>query len=321
MNKIQNVIDGSAHFSHMYPYTNLHEMNLDFLLTEYQNIVKELNETIDWANNHQGEYEEALARLEAVENEINTFEQRIEAEFSQLKADQEVAFAEQTAKLDAAIVQMEGEIDAKLVQFQTELDIKLAQFTNDFLQLKAQVEREINNLKAEINSMIIELRNSQQANNQFIFDYVENRLDQFIIDFPSLVDTPVYNPVRGSMTTLQRCINDLYDFARFYGLTAQQYDVLQLTAEEYDNYELTALDYDQRGYLLLGYPDENLYMRSPFTGQMAKISEVVTDLAHFHMDVLTAAEYDALELTAEEYDEKEITAFEYDWDGKDILTA
>ena len=321
MNKINNVIQGSAYFSHAYPYTDFHEMNLDFLLTEYQQIVNNLNEAIDWINKHQGEYEEAMRRLEAVENEIATFEAHIEAEFAKLKADQEAAFAEQTAKLDAAIALMEEEIDQKLIQFQTELDINLAQFTNDFLQLKAQVEREINNLKAEINSMIIELRNSQQANNQFIFDYVENRLDQFIIDFPSLVDTPVYNPVRGGTTTLQRCINDLYDFARFYGLTAQQYDTLQLTAEEYDNMELTALEYDQRGYLLLGYPDENLYMRSPFTGQMAKISEVVDDLAHFHMDVLTAAEYDALELTAEEYDNREITAFEYDWDGKDILTA
>lgn len=321
MNKITNLIQGSAAISHAYPYTDLHEMNLDFLLTEYQAIVTNLNEAIDWINTHQGEYEEAMARLQAVENEINTFEAHIEAEFAKLKAEQTAAFAEQTAKLDAAIAQMEAEIDQKLIQFQSELDIKLAQFTNDFLQLKAQVEREINNLKAEINRMIVELRNSQQANNQFIFDYVENRLDQFIIDFPSLIDTPVYNPVRGTNTTLQRCINDLYDFARFYGLTAEQYDVLQLTAEEYDDLELSALDYDQRGYLLLGYPDENLYMRSPFTGQMVKVSEVVDDLAHFHMDVLTASEYDALELTAQEYDDKEITAFEYDWDGKDILTA
>lgn len=321
MNRIGNGISSGMAFTAKYPYTDFHELNLDWLLDAYQQIVDNLNEAIDWINTHQGEYEAAMARLEAVENEINTFEQQIEAEFEKLKAEQEAAFAEQTAKLDKAISDMEAEIDQKLIQFQSELEQRLVQFTNDFIQLKTQVQREINQMKAEINSMMIELRNSMAANNQLIFDYVETRLDQFINDFPSLVDTPVYNPVRGGETSLQRAINDLYDFARFYGLTASQYDNLQLTAEDYDNTGLTALEYDQRGYLLLGYPDENLYMISPFTGQYAKVSEVVMDLAHFHMDVLTAKEYDDLELTAQEYDDKEITAFEFDWDNKDILVA
>ena len=321
MSEITNVVPFYPTVSHKYPYTDFHDMNLDWLLSEYHDIVEYLNNAISWINTHQGQYKEALARLEAVENEIDTFEQHIEKEFADLKAEQEAAFAEQTAKLNKAISDMEAEIDDKLIQFQSELEIRLVQFTNDFIQLKTQVTREIEQMKADINTMMIELRNSMQANNKLIFDYVEARLDQFINDFPSLVDTPVYNPVRGGETSLQRAINDLYDFARFYGLTASQYDNLQLTAEEYDDLGLTALDYDQRGYLLLGYPDENLYMISPFTGQYAKVSEVVMDLAHFHMDVLTAKEYDDLELEAETYDNKEITAFEYDWDSKDILTA
>ena len=62
-------------------------------------------------------------------------------------------------------------------------------------------------------------------------------------------------------------------------------------------------------------------MVSPFTGQYTKVKNVVMDLAHFHMDGLSAKEYDDLELEAEEYDDKLITAFDYDWFGKDILTA
>ena len=59
-----------AGITNKYPYTDFHEMNLDWLLTTYQSIVDKLNETIDWANNHQTEYEEAIARLTAVENEM-----------------------------------------------------------------------------------------------------------------------------------------------------------------------------------------------------------------------------------------------------------
>ena len=62
-------------------------------------------------------------------------------------------------------------------------------------------------------------------------------------------------------------------------------------------------------------------MISPFSGQYVKVKDVVMDLAHCHMEGLTAAEYDALDLEAEEYDDKNITAFDFDWFGKDILTA
>ena len=314
MKKINNAINGGLSWVNKYPYTDNHEMNLDFLLIQYQDIVDNVNQIIDWVDKHEIDYEEAMRRLEKVESELDTFETQIRTEFDQLKA-------EQTRQLNQAIEAMEAEIQYEIIQFRNELDQKLAQFTADFLKLQADVTAEINRLKAEINSLIIELRNSQEANNRLIMNYVENRLDEFLNNFPELVDTPVYNPVRGGITSLQRAINDLYDFARFYGLTAAQYDALQLTAEEYDNYGLTAMEYDQLGYLLLGYPDENLYMISPFTGQDTKISEVVMDLAHFHMDVLTAEEYDNLELTAEEYDALLISAFDYDWQGKNILTA
>ena len=308
-------------FTNEYPYTDFHELNLDWLLTTYQKIIDEINAVVDWMNTHKDEYDEAMRRLERVENEIDTFEAQVQAEFDRLKAEQEQAFAEQTAKLDRAIASMEETVDAKIAQFQQEFEVALAQFRTDFANLQRAVENEIANLKAEINRAIINLNNQLTANNEFIFEYVENRLDDFIAHFPDIANTPVYNPVRGSTTGLQQAINDLYDLARYYGLTATQYDSLGLTASEYDALELTAIDYDLYGYIKLGYPDENWYMISPFTGQYVKVKEVVMDLAHFHMDGLSASEYDLLELTAQEYDDKQITAFDYDWFGEEILVA
>ena len=310
------------YFQNKYPYTDFHELNLDWLLETYQKIVDDINELMTWMNTHKVEYEEAMARLTAVENEINTFEQQVIDMFNQLKAEQEEAFAEQQAKLDAAIVAMKKEISDQIAQFQRDFEQAMADFQTEFRQLQQTVITEINNLRIIINNEILRLNNLLEANNEYIREYVENRLDQFIDDFPKmLVNVPVYNPVRGTLTTIQQAINDLYDVARVYGLTAEQYDSLGLTAEEYDNLQLTAMEYDQYGYIKLGYPDENWYMISPFTGEYRKVKDVVMDLAHFHMDGLTAKEYDDLELEAEEYDDKQITAFDFDWFGKDILTA
>lgn len=293
-----------------YPYTDFHEANLDFLLQTYQTIIDEINQILSWVNQHEIDYNDAIRRLTAVENEIDTFEAQITKAFDDLAAEQEQKFEEQTAKLDASIAAFRREMQAAMAQFETDIE-----------NLKRSVEMEIVQLKNEINRAIINLNNQLLANNEYIYSYVENRLDEFIDSFPELINLPVYNPVRGSITGLQTAINDLYEVACVNGLTAFQYDSLGLTAKEYDDYNLTALEFDTKGYILLGYPDENWYMISPFSGQYVKVKDVVMDLAHFHMDGLTAAEYDVLDLEAEEYDDKNITAFDFDWFGKDILTA
>lgn len=309
-------------FDSKYPYTDFHELNLDWLLETYQQIVDHIRVLNDWMAQHKEEYAEAMERLQAVENEIDTFEARVQAEFDRLAEEQAQAFAEQTAKLDLAIQQMKDEVNEEIVKLRRDVAEAIADFQTQFNQLKASVEAEITQLRILINQEIVRLNETLEVNNQYIRQYVEDRIDQFINDFPTMIDlVPVYNPVRGTTTSLQQAINDLYDVARVYGLTAEQYDSLGLTAETYDGYELTAMEYDQYGYIKLGYPDENWYMISPFTGQYTKVKNVVMDLAHFHMDGLTAEEYDLLELEAEEYDDKQITAFDYDWFGKDILTA
>lgn len=309
-------------FNNKYPYTDFHELNLDWLLETYQEIVVHVQTLLDYMAQHKIEYAEAMARLEAVENEINTFEATVQAEFDRLAEEQAQAFAEQTAKLDLAIQQMKDEVNEEIVKLRSDVAEAIASFQTQFNQLKASIEAEITQLRILINQEIVRLNETLEVNNEYIRQYVEDRLDQFINDFPNMINlVPVYNPVRGTMTSLQQAINDLYDVARVYGLTAEQYDSLGLTAQEYDNYELTAMEYDQFGYIKLGYPDENWYMISPFTGQYTKVKNVVMDLAHFHMIGLTAKEYDDLELEAEEYDDKEITAFDFDWFGKDILTA
>ena len=310
-----------AGITNKYPYTDFHEMNLDWLLTTYQSIVNKLNETIDWANNHQTEYEEAMRRLQAVENEIQTFEAQITAAFARLQADLEADFAEQQAALERALQETQAQVDAAIVQMQNEVTQQLADFVEEFYVLKAEVQAEVNRLLGIINQAIDNLNATLEANNQFIFNYVETRLDEFIDMIPDYEHIYVYNPYRGEVTLLQQAINDLYSVAAIWGLTAAQYDSLELTAEEYDNLGLSAIEYDTLGYKLL-YKDPDLYMINPFTGEYDPIKTVINYLAGLHKaESFTATEYDALALDADTYDGYEVTAYNYDWFGKLYITA
>lgn len=315
---IANIVYGGAGagIRHAYPYTDFHEMNLDWVLTTYQSLVDKLNETIDWVNNHQEEYEEAMRRLEAVENEIETFEAQITAAFNQLQADLEADFEQQKAELERALAETQAQVDAAIIQMRNEVAQQIADFIVEFQELKSQVQHEINNMLSIINTAIDQLNNTLEANNQYVFAYVENRLEEFKDMIPDYENIYVYNPYRGQITLLQQAINDLYSVAAIWGLTAQQYDSLELTADEYDSLGLSALEYDTLGYKLL-YKDPDDYMINPFTGTYDPIKTIINYLAGLHKaEAYTATEYDALELDADTYDGYEVTAYNYDWFGK-----
>ena len=311
---ISNIVYNGYHagITNKYPYTDFHEMNLDWLLTNYQAIIDKLNETIAWCNTHQTEYEEAMKRLQAVENEIYTFEQQITDAFNRLE--QQI-----TSDVERALIQIRTDVDNAIRQMQQEVTRQLADFVVEFQQLKSEVQAEINNLLGIVNRAIDQLNNTLEANNEFVFDYVENRLEEFKELIPDYENIYVYNPYRGEVTHLQQAINDIYSVAAIWGLTAAQYDSLGLTADEYDNLDLSAIEYDTLGYKLL-FKDPDLYMFSPFTGQIESLKSVILSLVGLHRgDALTAEEYDLLDLDADTYDAYAVDAYDYDFSGKTIL--
>jgi F0F1-type ATP synthase membrane subunit b/b' len=309
---------GITDFTNKYPYTDFHELNLDWLIERYTTLTEEVNTLKTWVAQHKIEYNEAMVRLEAVENEIDTFEQQITASFNQLRADLEADFAQQKAELEAALIQVKAEVDAELSQLQEDVAAAIAGFENQFKTLETSILNEVEQLKADVRREVTEFYNVMQANNEYVFTYVENRLDEFISSLPEILTVMVYNPYRGEVTDIQTAINDLYEVAAIWGLTASQYDSLGLTASEYDALDLTAREYDTLGYKLL-YKDPDHYMISPFTGEYVPLQEVIDKLAQFHMEGLTASEYDVKDLTAEGYDALDLTAFNYDWFASQLI--
>lgn len=278
-----------------FPHTRTYDSDLGWLISEVEKIAKTYDEISNWQIQHQQDYDALLTRVNALENEINTFESEIEERFNQLQTGlEEYIFQQVQAALSQLIIEL-GTLEAEVLQ-----------------------------LRIDLQGAIRDLRSDYQAADTALKFWLEARLDQFKNSIPDLTTVNVWNPVRGAITSIQICVNDLYDISRSGALTAYEYDSMELTAAEYDALDLSAYDYDNYARDILGragiFKNPYYFMYSPFTGDYVPITTVINELAFLHRsDALTAAEYDALELTAADYDAYDITAYDYDWSGKTIL--
>lgn len=299
---------GMYDFFNEYPYRNISDTNLDWIFKTYTQIVNDIKDLKAYVARHEVEYAELLARVNYIQNEIETFETRVNEEFAAL-----------TAKLERDFANLKSEIESELQETKEEIEREfntaIAEFTAEFNELKRAIESDIANMKAEINRLLLYLETQISVINENVRQYVDDRLADFIAHLPDYENLIVYNPVSGTQTNVQTAIYDLYLAMNVYGLTAVQYDSLQLTAAEYDAMELTARQYDTNSYNLLHYPDPNYYMRDPFSGLIVENKVVILKLAQFHMDGIAAGTYDNIELTAADFDALELTAYEYDWTG------
>lgn len=289
-------------FPHTHYYdTDLREVldKIKFLLEEYNGLVNDIAELDEWRKNHEIEYSALLKEVQRIAREIDGFEAEVNQKFDEL-----------SSSLYADFDELKGEVRSELASTITEIN-------NLFNELKAQMEQQIFEMKQEISRLAYELQTEVGNFRNEMEDYIDERFDLFVQNLPDYEHLMVWNPVRGYQTTVQIAINDLYSMSNFWGLTAAEFDSLNLTCEEFESYELTCHEFDNLGYKLLNYPDPDTHMLDPFDGRIKPIKDVVMELYGLHMGGLTAAEFDALDLTAEEFDAKEVTAFEFDFFGRE----
>ena len=284
-----------------FPNTNFYDSDLRELISMYKKLVKE--------------YDDILEQL----NELKTNIGSIVDEY--LDADLEAFKTELLTIINNEITELENEIHEE----QKKLEDDMTKFKNDISSTVEQLRIDINNFEDIVNNRVQTIANQiaqvyidmaeYKHDMAELFELQKNELILYIQEHVAQI-TRLYvtNPFTGAYEGIQDVLNDIAKYVtQSYGLTAQEYDNLQLRASEYDAKRITAQNYSSRGILLF-FKELYLKMRNPFTGFMDYYDRIIYQLADLHRGAYTAEEYDKLLLTADDYDGLRITAYKYDWE-------
>lgn len=184
------------------------------------------------------------------------------------------------------------ELDEKINRIQTELIDKISNLNILIYQLNAETRKHID---SEVKKLY-----------DYINSYVPNNME-------------VLNPVKGYYTSLNQALSDMYDNLRYYALTCNEFDSLNLTCSEFDNLLLSCTKFDLYGAKRFRV-DSNLYMHNPFTGEYVFYQDVIYQLAQLHFNnPITVSEFDALLLTVTGFEGKALSAYTFDSNAKTAL--
>lgn len=184
-----------------YPWSNVHELNLDWLIRTTKEIyshieeLESVREELEQTNKEIKEQIEALnIRVTNIENLYNDFTETINAQFEMLREENIATFNSLTASINAQFDTLESHVNRELADFAT-----------DLIRLEAELRNTLNNLPSVI-QMISPYTGEMETLEQIVYELANSgRTD--------------------SLTASE------YDNLT---LTAQSYDNHNLTAYNYD---------------------------------------------------------------------------------------
>lgn len=278
---------------------------------------------------HTNYYDDDLRELLRLYRELKAEYDGLQADIAKVTKAIEDFYITVDAKIDERIDVKMGILSNRVANLDTEV-AKLGELvtsnTDNIEQLHLIVRNLDNDLSAEIAEFkgmindVYEVFAEYKHSIDSIVNVKVQELETYIKEQISHIDRLyVNNPLTGKREGIQKVLDDIASqlFAT-YGLTAKEYDNLNLKAREYDNMRITAQDYDLKGYFIF-FRLMQLNIRNPFTGLMDSIEDVIYMLTNLHRDVYTASQYDDLQMSASDYDSLFISAFEYDFHNRKLF--
>lgn len=264
--------------------------------------------------------EDVIKRLDTLENDLpNTINSMIDSKLESFKKEFATMFEQEIANIRKEFTDLQAKIEQELKEYEDATTEKIQKMLNEIKTFKDKINSEIIAINLNI-SKIIEDFSNYKKNMDKIFEINMQELKKYIDEhITEITRLYVKDPYDGQIKDVQIVLNEIVERQNYgYGLTATEYDNLQLTASQYDTKQLTAREYDYRGILVF-FKDIYNRMRSPFTGKMEYYDNIIYDLCNFHRNSYNCMEYDNKLITAETYDSYLVTAYTFDWNSKTVL--
>lgn len=137
-------------------------------------------------------------------------------------------------------------LNAKIDKLQNDLDNLLDDVDNKLEDFKVIIDKEINDLTTQLTALINEnyaiLKEYVDTNDELLLEKINN------ISIDSIL---LRDPTTGLISNIQVVINNLYNTANTDGITAGEFDALELTATQFDSKQITAYQFDTSGKSIL----------------------------------------------------------------------
>lgn len=209
-----------------YPYTNFHDLNMDWILKTLKSIDADITTLNEWKAEREirdqwldDSIEDLNTKYEALVALYNTFVDEVNARFDELSE-------EITNQVDA----LEESVNARVTALEAQINQQLA-------SLAAELRAEVATFKNEVNALLT-VYNSRIVSIEEGLVRVENMI-------PNMMN--IIDPYTGQESTIVNVIYEIVNRTKQNALTATAYDTAALTATAYDALNLSAYEYDFNG--------------------------------------------------------------------------
>lgn len=279
-----------------YPYTDFHELNLDWILKEVKEFDAKLAELVTQFDEIKVDFQQIQDDFADIQREFNQILDEVDAKIREALSTYVPEY------VDAAMDPYVRQLNAALAEVETLKQMVLS-WDQQLLQLRLDYEQGDRNVKAECLGAL----------NAYKFEVLQqiirldNRIDDLEFQLPD-----IYNLVKGYKTNIAFVIYDVYDAVRYFAYTAIEFTNAGFTAQDLDDLQIEALDWDVNGYNRLYPPQQCL---NPLTGVRASICSILQDLALFASErTWTALIWDnTWDRDCDTIDGLDLTAFEFDY--------
>ena len=200
-------------FINQFPYSDWHELNIDWLLTLSKNLKSQMDYLM-----------EEFAKIEVMtEEQINSM-------------------------IEIAIATNNVDLYNRMNQLKIDITTEYKAYTDDAINtLRSYTDNKFADEKVYIDNQDIYYDGLAQSYAEHAIVVSEQYTDQKMVDYTYMI-----NPITGEYEDVRDVVTDIVDyFHTENSLTAAEYDALDLTAAAYDAYDLSAYDYDFNGKTLL----------------------------------------------------------------------
>lgn len=209
-----------------YPYTNFHDLNMDWILKTLKSIDADITTLNEWKAEREirdqwldDSIEDLNTKYEALVALYNTFVDEVNARFDELSR-------EITDQVDA----LEASVNARVTALETQINAQLS-------ALEAELRSEMQSFQDQVNALL------SVYNNRIIS--IEEGLVRVENMIPNMMN--IIDPYTGEENTIVNVIYEIVNRTKQNALTASAYDAALLTAAAYDALNLSAYNYDFNG--------------------------------------------------------------------------